>query len=262
MLGATDRRSGGLGAPASLGTRRIRSAGRGTGSVEITLPVKLDVLTGVQCRVVLRDGPRPEIVLRPDVSSAQALVHDLWGKLREGLRGVGDIGEFSPWDFTLTLFPSSARQRRPLLAYADSFALLRETNDPGRHGPELARLLAHLAVAAAERLGLRGAWALGFGESVAYVMTGVSADLGTDLERAMAHRAFWGDGAAPRETPPHDEMWGRSTAGLQRIYERFDAWQADPEVHARERRRWRGALALEGPAGGPWDDGSGREVMA
>ena len=256
-----DRRFGGLGAPASLGTRRIRSAGRGTGSVEITLPVKLDVLAGVQCRVVLRDGPRPEIVLRPDVSPAQAFVHDLWGKLRAGLRGIGEIGEFSPWDFTLTLFPSTLRQRRPPLAYADGLLLLQEEGDaPGRHRRELARLLAHLAVAAAERLGLRGSWALRFGDSVAYVMTGVSADLGTDLERAMARRAFWGDGAAPQATLPlRDEIWGASTAGLRRIYEQFRAWQADPEAHARARRRWRGAMALEGSAGGPWDGGSARD---
>ena len=50
-----------------LGTRRVRSAGRTSGSVEVTLPVQLSVLQGVACRLVVRDGARPELVLEPEL---------------------------------------------------------------------------------------------------------------------------------------------------------------------------------------------------
>jgi len=244
-----------LGAPPSLGSRRIRSAGRSSGSIEITLPVKLEVLAGVECRFVLRDGPRPEIVLRPDVSAVQALLHDLWGKLRVGLRSIGEIGEFSPWDFTLALFPSDLPRRRPPLAYADGFVALRGSDGADRRrGEALARLLSYMGVAVAERLGLEGSFAVGFGESLAYVMTGTPADLGAGFERAMARRAFWGDAAAPRAGPPlSDEVWREATAGLRRIYEQFRAWQEEPEAYVRARSRWHRALALEAGTGGSWD---------
>jgi len=88
-----------------LGTRRIRSAGRTSGSIEITLPVQLQVLEGAECRLMVRDGSRPEIVLQPDLSAAQSLFYELWQKLGLGLREVDEIGDFSPADFTLALFP-------------------------------------------------------------------------------------------------------------------------------------------------------------
>lgn len=251
----SEERSAALGAAPSLGSRRIRSAGRSSGSIEITLPVKLEVLAGVECRFVLRDGPRPEIVLRPDVSAVQAFLHDLWRKLRVGFRSIGEIGEFSPWDFTLALFPSDHPQRRPPLAYADGFVALQASDGAdSRRAEALARLLGYMAVAIAERLGLEGSFAVRFGESLAYVMTGAPADLGEDLEHAMARRAFWGDAAAPRAgLPLGDEVWQEATAGLRRIYEQFRAWQEEPEAYARARSRWRRALALEAGTGGSWD---------
>lgn len=260
MLGTTGGRAGRPGTPAPLGERKVRSAGRGTGSVEVTLPVKLDVLAGVPCTVVLRDGSRPEVVLRPDVSAARAFVQDLWRKLRIGLGGAGEIGEFSLWDFSLALFPPTVPQRRPVLAYADAFLLLQERDAPGPRRREFARLLARLALVAAQRLALEGPWALGFAECVAHVMSGASADLGTDLERAMARRAFWDGGILPpAPSPLRDETWQASAEGIRRIYAQYRSWQAEPEAYERARRRWRGALALADPADEPPESGDARE---
>ena len=50
-----------------LGVRQIRSAGKGSGSIELTLPADLRDLVGLQCRIMLRDGSRPDIVLQPDL---------------------------------------------------------------------------------------------------------------------------------------------------------------------------------------------------
>ena len=95
-----------------VGTRRIRSAGRTSGSIEITLPAELQVLEGVECRLMVRDGPRPEIVLQPDLSAAQTLFDALWQKLGLGLGEISELGDFSPGDFTLALFPPRHWQER------------------------------------------------------------------------------------------------------------------------------------------------------
>jgi hypothetical protein len=233
-----------------LGTRRIRSAGRTSGSIEITLPAQLQILEGTACRLMVRDGPRPEIVLQTDLSAAQALFQELWQKLRLGLKEMDDLGDFSPADFTLALFPPRHWQERPPLAYADALAVLRQRGEhaPRDGSPEaIVRLLAFLAVAAAHRLGLNGSLALAFGDAVAYLITGTPAGLGTDFERGMAHRLFWGNGRSPQPlgSPFNDQIWQRAQAGFRRLYEQFRTWQENPEVHADAQRKWYRALMVE-----------------
>ena len=265
-----------------LGMRKIRSAGRTSGSIEITLPALLQFLEGVECRLVVRDGPRPEIVLQTDLSAAQDLLQELWQKLRQGLGEIEDLGDYSPSDFSLALFPPRHWQERPPLAYADALAVLQHrkgsgtphrtgSGTPQRAGgngrtPEaLVRLLAFLAVAAAYRLGLEAALALAFGDAVAYLITGTPAGLGTDFERGMAHRAFWGNAPLPQtlasaawsdpdlegtqDRPLRslltDQVWERARPGLQRVYEQFRAWQQNPEAYALARKMWYRALMIE-----------------
>lgn len=116
-----------------LGIRRIRSAGRTSGSIEITLPTDLQFLEGVECRLMVRDGSCPEIVLQPDLSAAQSLFHTLWQKLRLGLGEIDELGDFSPADFTLALFPPHHWQERPPLACADALAVIHQTSP---HSPQ------------------------------------------------------------------------------------------------------------------------------
>lgn len=231
-----------------LGTRRIRSAGRTSGSVEITLPVRLQILEGFECRLLVRDGPRPEVVLQPDLSGAQALFHDLWQKLQLGLAEVDEIGDFSLADFALALFPPRHWEERPPLAYADALTVLRQRTAHEDRDPEaLARLLAFLAVVAGYRLGLQGALALAFGDALAYLITGVPAGLGTDFERGMAHRTFWGQARAQWPLGSHfdQETWQEAQPGLRRLYDQFRTWQEDPEAYAADREKWYRALTVE-----------------
>jgi hypothetical protein len=231
-----------------LGIRKIRSAGRTSGSIEITLPAQLQVLEGVECRLMVRDGPRPEIVLQPDLSSAQALFQALWQKLRLGLGEIGEIGDFSPADFTLALFPPRHWQDRPPLAYADALAvLLQRVEQEDREPGALIRLLAFLAVAAGYRLGLGGGLALAFGDAVAYLVTGTPAGLGTDFERGMAHRLFWGEGRAQQSLGPpfDDQVWQQARPGFREVYEQFHSWQEDPAAYAAARDKWYRALTME-----------------
>ncbi len=231
-----------------LATRRIRSAGRTSGSIEITLPAQLQILEGVKCRLMVRDGSRPEIVLQPDLSAAQALFDALWQKLGLGLEEIDEIGDFTPADFTLGLFPPRHWQERPPLAYADALDVLRQRAGQENREPEaLTRLLAFLAVAAGYRLGLEGTLALAFGDAVAYLIAGTPAGLGTDFERGMAHRIFWGEGRAqqPLGSPFDDRGWQQAQPGFRRVYDQFRAWQEDPEAYATAREKWYRALTVE-----------------
>lgn len=233
-----------------LGIRRIRSAGRTSGSIEVTLPPQLQELEGTECRLTVRDGPRPEIVLQPDLAAAQSLFQEVWQRLRLALSEIDDIGEFSPADFSLTLFPPGHWQERPPLAYTDALAVLHQrTGEEGNgHAPDaLTRLLAFIAVAGGYRLGLEGALALAFGDAVAYLITGNPAGLGTDFERGMAHRLFWGDGLSrqPLESPLDEDVWRQARPGFRRVYDQFRAWQRNPEAYTSAREKWYRALKLE-----------------
>ena len=231
-----------------LGIRKIRSAGRTSGSIEITLPTELHILEGVACHLAVRDGPRPEIVLQPDLSAVQPLFHELWGKLRLGLAQVDEIGDFSPGDFAIALFPSPHWQERPPLAYADALSVLHRRSGQRDGDPEAAtRLLAFQAVVGGHRLGLKGALALAFGDALSYLITGTAAGLCTDFERGMAHRIFWGKGQAPQavSSPFRDEVWVQARPGLRRVYDQFRTWQENPEAYAAARGKWYRALKVE-----------------
>ncbi len=232
-----------------LTTRRIRSAGRSSGSIEVTLPPELRSLEGVKCRLTVRDGSRPEIVLQPDLSAAQELFRTLWQKLRVGLNNVDEIGDFSAADFTLALFSPRHWQEHPPLAYVDALTVLRQRSEKsGGDGSEsLTRLLASLGVGAAHRLALANALALAFGDAIAYLLIGRSTGLGTDFERGMAHRIFWGKGEAerPMGSPFEDEVWEQAQEDLRQVYEQFRAWQDNPQAYAAARERWYRALSVE-----------------
>jgi putative intracellular protease/amidase len=227
----------------NLGSRRIRSAGRSSGSIELTLPAQLQDLEGVECRLLVRDGPRPEIVLQPDLSAAQAVFQQLWGLLRAGLAEADEIGELSLADFSLSLFPGGPWAERPPLACADALALLRARRAGGSEAApdSLARLLAALAGVAGARLGLRGRAALAFGDTVAYLIAGSTIGLGADFERGMARQQFAGEAGPPLEPA----SWQRAAPGLQRVFAQFLAWQRQPAAYESARERWYRALALE-----------------
>lgn len=206
----------------------------------------------VECRIFVRDGPRPEIVLQPDLSVAQAIFQELWEKLRWGLSEVGEIGDFSVADFNLALLPPRHWQDRPPLAYADALWIWRGRTlaasmaQNGESDAALGRLLAFLSVAAAYRLGLSGSCALAFGDAVAYLMTGALPGLGTDFERGMAHIVFGHEAVNPAIGSPFDEeAWRQARSGLKRVYDKFAEWQQNPAAYAVARERWYKALTVE-----------------
>lgn len=231
-----------------LGERRIRSAGRSSGSIEITLPARLHVLEGVKCALAMRDGLRPEIVLQPDLSEACALFGQLWENVRLGLAAVEDIDEFSLARFAPAFFPPAHWRDRPPLAYADALEVLQGSRgQEERWRAAVSRLLAFIAVGAGHRLGLEGGLAVAFGDAVAYLSTGLPAGLGTDFERGMAHRLCWGAGPTPRwhGSPLDETVWRQARSGLRAVYWQFHAWQMNPASHNADREKWYRALTVE-----------------
>ena len=245
-----------------LGTRRIRSAGRTSGSVEITLPTMLQVLEGTQCQLMVRDGPRPEIVLQPDLTAAQDFFQTLWHKIQVGLGEIGELPDFSLADFTPTFFPLQHWQERPPLSYADAMIIIQQQdqrvssssshfhngkNHSAGDKDALTRILASFVVNAGYHLGLQGRFALAFGDSLAYLVTGDPTSLGADFERGMAHRLFWGEDCLPQpfSHPFDDRDWQQARPGFRRVFDQFLSWQETPTTCTVARDQWYRALTAE-----------------
>jgi len=230
----------------ALERRRIRSAGRTTGSVEITLPVELQILEGIECEVLVRDGVRPEIVLRPNVSVAQALFAKLWQQLRLGLQRVGEIGDFDLSHFNVALLPPRHWYDKPPLSYQDALTVLfhlKENRDSAlvNNSDAMSRLVTFLAVNAGYRLGLEGQFAMAFGDAVGYLVSGVGSGQGTDFERNMALSAFGGGEkvvAGEIGSLSFDGHWEEAGEGLERVFAQFREWKEDPEGYEEARKRW------------------------
>jgi len=110
-----------------IGIRRVRSAGRASGSIEITLPPELTPLEGIVCSIMIRDGARPEIVLKPELSPSVLLFTRVWSRLRALLATAGEIGDFPAAEVDVSLLPpvsagTNGGSGRPILVYA--YALL------------------------------------------------------------------------------------------------------------------------------------------
>lgn len=230
----------------ALDRRRIRSAGRTTGSVEITLPVELQVLEGIECEVWVRDGVRPEIVLRPNVGVAQALFAKLWQQLRSGLQRVGEIGDFDLGDFNVALLPPRHWYDKPPLSYQDALTVLsrlKENRGSAQvtNSDAMLRLVTFLAVNAGYKLGLEGRFAMAFGDAVGYLVSGVGSGQGTDFERDVALSAFGGGEkvvAGQIGSLSLDGRWEEAGEGLERVFAQFREWQEDPEQYEEARKRW------------------------
>jgi len=259
--------------------RRIRSAGRTSGSVEITLPAEMQALEGVECRLVLRDGARPEIVLQPDVSVAEKVFAEVWERLRIAFAKIGDSGDFSLADFDVGLFPARHWRDKPPLSYQDALGIhrsrqaarpafedemeagkeeargvrgrpWREKAGPGRfrEGSGVTHVVTFLAVGGAYRLGLQDRFAMAFGVVVGYIVSGMSAGHGADFERDVALTLFEGEektALAPIGSLFHKERWEEAQDGFKRVFDRFRQWQENPGEYEAARQRWWEALTVE-----------------
>ncbi len=82
MLQATQYKSGHKGA--AIEQRRIRSSGKTTGSVEITLPPEFQVFTGIDCQLIGQGGKTPSLTIIPSVSDIEARLTEIWKSMEVG----------------------------------------------------------------------------------------------------------------------------------------------------------------------------------
>ena len=252
--GSDGRRVDGLDQQPSrcLGDRIIRSAGRNSGSIEITLPVRLMVLQGVMCRIELRDGIAVEVVLHPDFNALLPVFDAAWSLLAQSLKTVDDIGEFWEGDYVLGLFPETQQSDRPILAYADALAVQCSYNgdDQGKPGtirPVLeafSRIIESLATVVGLRLGLSAQTAAMFGNQLAFAASGAA----TGIIDAFARGSILDASAEVgwcRDRPWAEETWITAQPRIESILDRCVAWDKEPGLFAAQRQLWYQARRLE-----------------
>lgn len=261
-----------------IGLRRVRSAGRASGSIEITLPPELTPLEGIQCNILIRDGARPEIVLKPELAPAATVFARVWGRLRFLLQQAGEIGEFPISEVDVSLLqPATSSQvngggRRPTLVYAHAlvvgqalilrwpmvtgeFAVRMPTSDLSDGvRKSLLGVIYPLASVAGHRLGLISEVASYFGHVVASLALPTVADApGTDgldglptssdgrFEIAWS-RQIWQESCG-NYTSSLGVLTGQpndvyAQEALQRIVSQFREWQEHPERRQTARIEW------------------------
>ncbi|MFZ4656857.1 MAG: hypothetical protein ACOYNY_07600 [Caldilineaceae bacterium] len=233
--------------------RKVRSSGRTSGSIEITLPPEMHALEGIECRLILCDGARPEIVIQPDVSLAEIIFADLWEQLQVAFTQIGDIGDFALSDFNVSFLPPRHWHDRPPLSYRDGLAIYRAQQGQFQmDNSGLSHVITFLTVGAAYRLGLQDRYALVFGIIVGYLVSGMSAGHGADFEQDVALQLFNGDlpsaashsgKAADTVVIPlgalfTDQHWERAQQGFKRIFDQVQRWQNDSSAYEAVRRQW------------------------
>lgn len=233
--------------------RKVRSSGRTSGSIEITLPPEMHALEGIECRLILCDGARPEIVIQPDVSLAEIIFADLWEQLRVAFNQIGDIGDFTLSDFNVSFLPPRHWHDRPPLSYRDALAIYRAHQGQFQmDNSGLSHVITFLTVGAAYRLGLKDRYALVFGVIVGYLVSGMSAGHGADFEQDLALQLFNGSADTAAGQPGNyedaaviplgalftEQHWERAQEGFKRIFDQVQRWQNDPASYEAVRRKW------------------------
>lgn len=234
-----------------LGKRNIRSAGRSSGSVEVTLPVELAVLEGIACRLYLRDGLAPEIVLQPDLQAVMPVFEKLWDLLRLGLEEIDEIGDFTEADYSFGLFRASKLGTMPSLTYADALLIHRSLGTVVEATPHaleaFARIVESMAAVAGGRLGLPNNLVALFGNQVATLVSGEAIDARDAFARSFASQSSGAshDAAWCRNAPLSTDNWRRAQRALMGVYDQFKSWGNDPAVFAKERELWYRARRFE-----------------
>jgi hypothetical protein len=245
-----------------LGARQIRTAGKGSGSIEVTLPADLRDLVGLSCRISLHDGPRPQIVLQPDLQRAQSVFATLWRCMVAALRrdleaGAATTGGALPaaalrlGEFDLGLRPHAGGGGRPFLCWRDGLALCRP---PPHDAAAMARTLAAFGHALTPSLGIAVSLAADFGAVCGHLATGIppagawqeACDLAAAaLRHAPPAGAPMRAAEAAGEAAGGALFWQAAEPLLSAAVDLFRGWTVDPASHAALRAASRRSRCIE-----------------
>ena len=235
-----------------LGTRQIRTSGKGSGSIELTLPSELRDLVGLPCRVLLRDGSRPEIVLQPDLGRAIAGFTGIWQPMVAALLPERGEQSLRLAAFTFGLQPGGMSADRPYLCWRDGLAL----GAAPPHDPlTAARTIAAFGQVLADGFHIAPSFAAAFGAAAGLLATGtlprtdlqeicdvVAGALPPPLRLACTASLLAdpeGTGAAGAA------FWERAAAPIAAAAELFHRWTADPSELATLRCAWQRGFSIE-----------------
>lgn len=235
-----------------LGTRHIRSSGRGSGSVEMTLPSRLRALAGFPCRVSLRDGPRPEIVLEPDLADARDAFARVWPRLAAAILAgrAGSVAMSLPLaDLRIVMHPDGcAAAETPMLAWFDGRMLAAAPPHP----PEaICRSIAGLSFILAEPAGIGPALAALFAAACGFAVSGSRLPRLDPDAAGIIIAALSDIGRQPGWPLVHAPdafsvaFWQEAAPMLTRVYELFLDWSARPGREAATRRALRRAAEID-----------------
>ncbi len=234
-----------------LGTRQIRTSGKGSGSIELTLPSDLRDLVGLPCRVLLRDGLRPEIALQPDLGRAVAGFTRVWQAMLAAILPDRADQPLQLGAFVLGLQPGMSGGDRPYLCWRDGLVLM---GGPPHDRLVVARTVASFAQSLAATWAIAPGLAGEFGAACGLLATGQIPSPGsqqicdlvaTSLPEARCPQAASiladpvGEGAAGAE------FWQRATAPLCAAIDLFIGWTANPSDLATLRAAWQRGFSIE-----------------
>jgi hypothetical protein len=230
-----------------FGVRHIRTAGKGSGSVEVTLPASLRRLVGLPCRIILDDGERPNIVLEPELSGARNAFARVWHALSFAL--IGEPGpDFSAAHFQFGLMPQQGQLPSPYLCWQDGLILA----ECSAAAVPFGKVVAACAESLACDIGISDALAKPFGAACGFLSCG---EVGApDWQEAcdiasmqlVAHPC-WCPGAAHLASPDTNcqYFWSLLTPGLVATTELFVAMSLPGSAYPALHTAWRRGRSIE-----------------
>ena len=232
-----------------LGSGRIRSAGRTSGSIEITLPPALQAFTGLGCRVVVRDGLQPEIVLQPDFADAAPRLEALMGSAVVGLGRERAGRRLQPERFHADAAAAAAFAARPA-------ARLFRHRDIQRSGEDCARAASWKRSPGSCRYWLRQSPANSAWSAPSLWASATRWPTWSRRSRpasAPISNAAWRQACRGKRISGRGCRWTHSTMSSGRSanrrcgasHEQFRAWQGEPERYEAAQQQWYRAFQCE-----------------
>jgi len=230
-----------------FGTRQIRTAGKGSGSVELTLPGELRRLVGLPCRILLHDGERPNIVLQPDLARARDAFGALWGALALALLGE-PAPAFPAPAFSFGLLRRAGGADCPYLCWQDGLALGAGTATAEAVACSIAACAQQMAPDLAIAPSLAGPFGAVCGFTaigrVAFPDWQVHCDVACV---ALSGHPAWHPGHAFAQAPDTrgDPFWAQLTPALCRVADVFAGWSQPGSAYPALRAAWRRGRSIE-----------------
>ncbi|MEJ1975999.1 MAG: hypothetical protein WDN49_07700 [Acetobacteraceae bacterium] len=221
------------------------------------MPSKLRALVGLPCRVTLRDGARPDIVLQPDLRQAHAAFGSVWRGMAAALLPASKSALPLPFaSFGFGLEPRDGDADVPYLCWHDGVALAAASPYPAQ---SVSRIVAAFGQALSAELDIASGFARGFGAACGFLTAGVAPSSEWQEECDLVAASLPGCthplqsvalGGASRTAAAGcgdaktDAFWAGAGPLLLGATALFRSWTAAPSDRRALRMAWRRGMSL------------------